>query len=55
VSDEVRRVTGMWGANLRGVGSLYLYYFLSIPYSLLSLPKGTHSNFLYYLSRLTLK
>jgi hypothetical protein len=55
MSDEVRRVTGMCEGRIGGFGSLYFfYYFLSIPYSLLSLLEGTHFNFLYYLSRVTL-
>lgn len=54
MSDEVRRVTGMCEGRMGGFGSLYFfYYFLSIPSSL-SLLEGTYSNFLYYLSRVTL-
>jgi hypothetical protein len=55
MSGEVRRVTGMCEGQMRGFGSLYFfYYFLSIPSSFLSLLEGTHSNFLCYLSRVTL-
>jgi hypothetical protein len=54
MSNEVRRVTGMCEGRMRFDSLYFFYYFLSMLSSFLSLLEGTHSNFLCYLSRVTL-